>query len=87
MKINLDNCIELVITKTYFITHFEIYNIILKPRTSGLVQVYFYDDNLIRYQRDFLLIDTEESQDYSNWLDDSYLYTYVNTHFERIFNK
>ena len=87
MKVYLENCIELVITKTYNITNFEIYNIILVPRTSGLVQVYFYDNIGIRYQRDFLLIDTEECQDYSNWLDDSYLYMYVNTHFERIFNK
>ena len=87
MKVYIDTPSQIIISKTYLILNFEVYNIMLIPSTSAIVQVYFYDDKGVRYQRDFLLIDTDTSKDYSNWQDDSYLYSYININFERIFNK
>ena len=81
----LENPKPFTISKSYTITHYEIFNILLIPQISAVIQVWFYDDRATRYERSFRLID----KDYSDWTTDDYLYEYINRpdNFLRIFDK
>ena len=73
---------ELIITKQYIIQSYEILYINLKLNESSTIYIMiFYNDNQI-VERSFMLI----GQDYTDWTTDDYLYSYVNTHIEKIFN-
>ena len=86
MKHNFEEAIEITITKKFTITHYEIGHIMLNPNVSAVVQITFYDNDNKRHDRSFLLIDSEDKKDYSNWQTDDYLYSYINTNFMKIFD-
>ena len=86
MKHNFEEPTEITITKKFTITHYEIGNILLNPNISAVVQVIFYEDDNKRHDRSFLLIDSEDKKDYSNWQTDDYLYSYINMNFMKIFD-
>ena len=85
MKYYLENPQPFTISKVYLITHYEIFNIMIVPQNSAVVQVWFYDDRATRYERSFRLI----GQEYLDWSTDDYLYEYINRpdNFLRIFDK
>ena len=85
MKYHFENPQSFTISKIYNIINYEIYNILLIPLHSAVVQVYFYDDHNVRYERSFCLI----GQEYLDWTSDDYLYEYINNqdNFMRIFDK
>ena len=86
MKYSFENPADITITKTFQIVYYEIGTILLVPNISAVVQVIFYDKLNTRYDRSFLLIDSEDKKDYSNWQSDDYLYSYINQHFQIIFD-
>lgn len=86
MKHYFEDPSEIIITKSFLITHYEISNILLNPTISAIVQVVFYDNTNKRYDRSFLLIDTEDRKDYSDWQTDDYLYSFINKNFLKIFD-
>ena len=85
MKYYYENPQPFTISKEYTISSYEIYNILLVPLHSAVVQVYFYDDRGVKYERSFRLV----GEEYSNWTSDDYLYDYINNkdNFMRIFDK
>ena len=86
MKHHFDEPNQITITKKFIITHYTIGNIILCPNINAIIDVIFYDSSDTRYHRSFLLIDTEDKKDYTNWETDDYLYSYINSNFLRIFD-
>ena len=73
---------EIIITKQYIIQSYEILYINLKLNESALIYIMiFYNDNQT-VEKNFSLI----NDDYTQWTNDDYLYEYINSHIEKIFN-
>ena len=73
---------EIIINKQYIIQSYEILYINLKLNESALIYIMiFYNDNQT-VEKNFSLI----NDDYTQWTNDDYLYEYINSHIEKIFN-
>ena len=73
---------ELIITKQYIIQSYEILYINLKLNESASIYIMIFYNNNETIEKNFTLT----GEEYSNWTTDDYLYSYVNTHIEKIFN-
>ena len=73
---------QVMINKQYVINSYEILYINLKLNESASIYIMIFFSNNETVERSFILI----GQDYTDWTTDDYLYSYVNTHIEKIFN-
>ena len=79
MKINLLKNIEII--KTTIITGYEINSIMLKPNESATISIFVYCDDNTLQEKIFMLIGT----DYNDYVDDNYLFNYIDSHIKEIF--
>ena len=73
---------EIIINKQYIIQSYEILYINLKLNVSGHIYIMIFYNDTETIEKNFMLIDDE----YLKWSSDDYLYEYINTHIEKIFN-
>ena len=73
---------ELIISKQYIIQSYEILYINLKLNESALIYIMIFYNNNQTIEKNFSLI----NDDYIQWTNDDYLYTYINNNIEKIFN-
>ena len=73
---------EIIINKQYIIQSYEILYINLKLNESALIYIMIFYNNNQTIEKNFSLI----NDDYTQWTNDDYLYTYINTNIEKIFN-
>ena len=73
---------EIIINKQYIIQSYEILYINLKLNVSGHIYIMIFYNDTETIEKNFMLIDDE----YLKWSSDDYLYEYINTHIENIFN-
>ena len=73
---------ELIIKKEFILQSYEILYINLKLYESATIYIMIFFNNDETVERSFVLI----GQDYTDWTTDDYLYSYINTHIEKIFN-
>ena len=79
MKIDLKQ--NITITKTSIIISYEINSIMLVPDTSATISIFVYCDDNTLEQKTFMLI----NKAYDDYINDEYLYNYINTNIEQIF--
>ena len=79
MKINLLKNIEII--KTTIITGYEINSIMLKPNESATISIFVYCDDNTLQEKIFTLI----GKDYNDYVDDNYLFNYIDKNIEQIF--
>ena len=79
MKIDLKQ--NITITKKSIIIAYEINSIILKPNESAPISIFVYCDDNTLQQKTFMLI----GKDYDDYINDEYLYTYIDSHIKDIF--
>ena len=79
MKIDLKQ--NITITKKSIIIAYEINSIILKPNESATISIFVYCDDNTLQQKTFMLI----GKDYDDYINDEYLYTYIDSHIKDIF--
>ena len=79
MKIDLKQ--NITITKKTIIIAYEINSIILKPNESATISIFVYCDDNTLQQKTFMLI----GKDYDDYINDEYLYTYIDSHIKDIF--
>ena len=79
MKVNLIENIEIITKK--IITGYEINSIMLVPYESATISLFVYCDDNTLEQKIFLLV----GKAYDDYINDEYLYNYINTHIEQIF--
>ena len=79
MKIDLKQ--NITITKKSIIIAYEINSIILKPNESATISIFVYCDDNTLQQKTFMLI----NKAYDDYINDEYLYNYIDTHIEQIF--
>ena len=79
MKIDLKQ--NITITKTSIIISYEINSIMLVPNTSATISIFVYCDDNTLQQKTFMLI----NKAYDDYINDEYLYNYIDTHIEQIF--
>ena len=73
---------EIIINKQYIIQSYEILYINLKLNESALIYIMIFYNNNQTIEKNFSLI----NDDYIQWTNDDYLYTYINNNIEKIFN-
>ena len=73
---------EIIINKQYIIQSYEILYINLKLNESALIYIMIFYNNNQTIEKNFSLI----NDDYTQWTNDDYLYTYINTNIEKNFN-
>ena len=73
---------EIIINKQYIIQSYEILYINLKLNESALIYIMIFYNNNQTIEKNFILIDDE----YLKWSSDDYLYEYINTNIQKIFN-
>ena len=78
--VKLDN--QVIINKQYIIQSYEILYINLKLNLSGHIYIMIFFNDTFSIEKNFILIGDE----YSKWINDDYLYTYINDNIEKIFN-
>ena len=79
MKIEIQNTES--ITKIFTITHYEIINITITPNLKAIIELLFFCTNGSIYRKNYTLQDKE----YTDWLDDSYLDTFIKNNLAKIF--
>ena len=80
MKIEIQNTEP--ITKIFTITHYEIINISITPNLiKAIIELLFFCTNGSIYRKNYTLQDKE----YTDWLDDSYLDTFITNNLAKIF--
>ena len=79
MKIDLKQ--NITITKKSIIIAYEINSIILKPNESATISIFVYCDDNTLQQKTFMLV----SKAYDDYINDEYLYNYIDTNIEQIF--
>ena len=79
MKIDLKQ--NITITKTSIIISYEINSIMLVPNTSATISIFVYCDDNTLQQKTFMLI----NKAYDDYINDEYLYNYIDTNIEQIF--
>ena len=79
MKVNLIENIEIITKK--IITGYEINSIMLVPNTSATIAIFVYCDDNTLQQKIFMLI----GKAYDDYINDEYLYNYIDSHIEQIF--
>ena len=80
MKIDLKKNITII--KKSIIEAFEISNVMIIPNTSATISIFVYCDDNTLQERIFMLI----GKNYDDYVDDTYLYNYIQTNIEEIFN-
>ena len=78
--VELDN--QVIINKQYLINSYEILYINLKLNTSASIYIMIFYNDTESIEKKFTLID----EDYTDWINDDYLYEYINTNIVKIFN-
>ena len=78
--VKLDN--QVIINKQYLINSYEILYINLKLNTSASIYIMIFYNDTESIEKKFTLID----EDYTDWINDDYLYEYINTNIVKIFN-
>ena len=73
---------QVIITKQYIIQSYEIFYVNLKLIESASIYIMIFFNDTETVERSFFLIGDE----YSKWINDDYLYTYINDNIEKIFN-
>ena len=73
---------EIIINKQYIIQSYEILYINLKLNESALIYIMIFYNNNQSIEKKFSLI----NEDYTQWTNDDYLYEYINTNIQKIFN-
>ena len=73
---------EIIINKQYIIQAYEILYINLKLNESALIYIMLFFNDNETVEKNFLLI----NDDYTQWTNDDYLYEYINSHIQKIFN-
>ena len=79
MKIDLKQ--NITITKKSIIIAYEINSIMLVPNTSATISIFVYCDDNTLQQKTFMLV----SKAYDDYINDEYLYNYIDTNIEQIF--
>ena len=79
MKIEIQNSEP--ITKIFTITDYEIINISITPNVKAIITLLFFCTNNSIYRKNYTLQDKE----YSDWLDDSYLDSFIKNNLAKIF--
>ena len=79
MKIEIIN--PQPITKIYNITHYEILNISITPNIKAKLELLFFCSNNSIYCKNYTL----ENEEYTNWVDDSYLDSFIVNNLSKIF--
>ena len=79
MKVNLIENIEIITKK--IITGYEINSIMLKPNESATISIFVYCDDNTLQEKIFMLI----GKAYDDYVDDNYLFNYIDKHIEEIF--
>ena len=78
--VELDN--QVIINKQYLINSYEISYINLKLNTSASIYIMIFYNDTESIEKKFTLID----EDYTDWINDDYLYESINTNIVKIFN-
>ena len=79
MKVNLLEPKKIITTK--IITDYAINSIMLVPYESATISLFVYCDDNTLEQKTFMLV----GKAYDDYINDEYLYNYINTHIEQIF--
>ena len=79
MKVNLLEPKKIITTK--IITGYEINSVMLVPNTSATISLFVYCDDNTLEQKIFILVEKA----YDDYINDEYLYNYIDTHIEQIF--
>ena len=79
MKVNLLEHKKIITTK--IITGYEINSIMLKPNESATISIFVYCDDNTLQEKIFMLI----GKAYDDYINDEYLYNYIDSHIEQIF--
>ena len=79
MKIDLKQ--NITITKKSIIIAYEINSIMLKPNESATISIFVYCDDNTLQEKIFMLI----GKAYYDYINDEYLYNYIDSHIEQIF--
>ena len=80
MKINLTQNITIV--KKSILLAYEISSIMLIPNTSATISIFVYCDDNTLQEKTFMLI----GKAYDDYVDDNYLFNYIDSHIKEIFN-
>ena len=80
MKINLTQNITIV--KKSILLGYEINSIMLIPNTSATISIFVYCDDNTLQEKTFMLI----GKAYDDYVDDNYLFNYIDSHIKEIFN-
>ena len=79
MKIDLKQ--NITITKKSIIIAYEINSIVLVPNTSATLSLFVYCDDNTLEQKIFILVEKA----YDDYINDEYLYNYIDKNIEQIF--
>ena len=79
MKVNLIQNITII--KKSIITGYEINSIMLVPNTSATISIFVYCNDNTLQEKIFTLI----GKDYNDYVDDNYLFNYIDKNIEQIF--
>ena len=79
MKVNLTQNITIIKKST--LLAYEINSIMLKPNESATISIFVYCDDNTLQEKTFMLI----NKAYDDYINDEYLYNYIDTHIEQIF--
>ena len=79
MKIDLKQ--NITITKKSIIIAYEINSIVLVPNTSATISLFVYCDDNTLEQKIFILVEKA----YDDYINDEYLYNYIDKNIEQIF--
>ena len=79
---NLTEPFTLTVSKTTNIVKFKITNVVVTPFVQGTLFIVLEDMNGEEFPRMIVISGT----DYMNWTKDDYLFNYVNSNIESIFN-
>ena len=79
MKVNLLEHKKIITTK--IITGYEINSVMLVPNTSATISLFVYCDDNTLEQKIFILVEKA----YDDYINDEYLYNYIDTNIEQIF--
>ena len=79
MKIDLKQ--NITITIKSIIIAYEINSIMLIPNTSATISIFVYCDDNTLEQKTFMLV----NKFYDDYINDEYLYNYIDTNIEQIF--
>ena len=79
MKVNLLEPKKIITTK--IITGYEINSVMLVPNTSATISIFVYCDDNTLQEKIFTLI----GKDYNDYVDDNYLFNYIDKNIEQIF--